>query len=416
VADLEGPDWLRALRTSAFERFAGAGLPTPEEEVWRYSRIAELDLEKFVPVPPGTGEIAAPSAAAPLLEAVGERAALVTVVDGRVAGIEVDASLAGKGLDVSPLASVADGKDLLRSVAGDPVDVFGEMNDAFAASPVLVRVPKGMVVRHPIVVLNWVTTDRGATFPRLVVQAGADSEFTVVDVQGSDDVDALVVPVTELDVGPAARFRYVNAQQLGYRAWQVGRQVSRVDRDATLVTANVALGGYYARLRIDSVMVGAGGTGDMLAAYFGEDDQMHDFRTLQDHAAPNTTSNLLFKGAVQDSSESVYTGLIRIEKDAAGVNAFQTNRNIKLSPNAWALSVPNLEIENNDVRCSHASTVGPIDEEQRFYLESRGVPPHITERLIVLGFFDEVLEKLPIPGAARFLRGEIARKFAGKSE
>jgi Fe-S cluster assembly protein SufD len=138
---------------------------------------------------------------------------------------------------------------------------------------------------------------------------------------------------------------------------------------------------------------------------------MLDFRTFQDHAAPDTTSNLLFKGAVGGHSRSVYTGLIRVRKNARGTNAFQTNRNIKLSDGAWAESVPNLEIENNDVRCSHASAVGPIDEDQRFYLESRGVPTPIAERLVVTGFFDEVLSRLPVPAAATALRNLVAGKL-----
>jgi Fe-S cluster assembly protein SufD len=193
--------------------------------------------------------------------------------------------------------------------------------------------------------------------------------------------------------------------------WQLGRQVSRVGRDADFATTMVALGGDYARLRIDSALDGRGASGEMQAVYFGEGTQMHDMRTLQDHVAPRTTSNLLFKGAVQGTSHAVYSGLIHIGKEAAGVNAFQTNRNIKLSDGAWAESVPNLEIENNDVRCSHASAVGPVDEEQRFYLESRGVPPAAAERLIVLGFFEEVLERLPVPGAVGPLRTEITRKL-----
>src|SRR3954462_4501703 len=139
---------------------------------------------------------------------------------------------------------------------------------------------------------------------------------------------------------------------------------------------------------------------------------MLDFRTFQDHASPDTTSNLLFKGAVGGHSRSVYTGMIRVRPTARGTNAFQTNRNIKLSEHAWAESVPNLEIENNDVRCSHASAVGPIDENQLFYLESRGVPPWIAERLIVTGFFDEVLEQLPVPGIVPSLR----RRFGEKVE
>src|SRR3954462_14147106 len=131
---------------------------------------------------------------------------------------------------------------------------------------------------------------------------------------------------------------------------------------------------------------------------------MLDFRTFQDHAAPDTTSNLLFKGAVGDSSRSVYTGLIHVRKNARGTNAFQTNRNIKLSDGAWAESVPNLEIENNDVHCSHASTVGPVDEDQRFYLESRGVPTEVAERLIVAGFFAEVLEQLAVQSVVPLVR------------
>jgi Fe-S cluster assembly protein SufD len=135
---------------------------------------------------------------------------------------------------------------------------------------------------------------------------------------------------------------------------------------------------------------------------------MHDFRTLQEHVGPKTTSDLLFKGAVQDHSRSVYTGLIKIGKHAKGSVAFQTNRNIKLSDGAWAESVPNLDIENNDVKCSHASAVGPIDEDQRFYLESRGVHPSVAERLIVLGFFDEVIDQLPVPAVAAELRLQVA--------
>ena len=150
---------------------------------------------------------------------------------------------------------------------------------------------------------------------------------------------------------------------------------------------------------------GAGASGDLLSAYFGSGEQILDFRTYQDHAAPDTTSNLLYKGAVGDSARSVYTGLIRVRPNARGTNAFQTNRNLKLSDDAWAESVPNLEIENNDVRCSHASAVGPVDPEQVFYLESRGVPTPVAERLIVSGFFDEVIDKLPV----RFA-GEAARQ------
>jgi Fe-S cluster assembly protein SufD len=164
-------------------------------------------------------------------------------------------------------------------------------------------------------------------------------------------------------------------------------------------------------LRTDCRLDGRGATGTLLAAYFGEGTQTLDFRTFQDHRAPDTTSALLFKGAVGGKSRSVYTGLIRVRPDARGTNAFQTNRNIKLGPDAWAESVPNLEIENNDVKCSHASAVGPIDPEQRFYLESRGAPPEDAERLIVAGFFEEVIAQLPTADVGAHVRTAIAEKL-----
>ena len=180
-----------------------------------------------------------------------------------------------------------------------------------------------------------------------------------------------------------------------------------MDRDATFDLGAAALGGDYARLRIDCRLVGRGAAGNLSSVYLGEGHQMLDLRTFQTHAAPDTTSNLLFKGGVADTSHSVYTGLIRIAPDARGSNAFQTNRNVKLSDGAWAESVPNLEIENNDVRCSHASTVGPVDPDQRFYLESRGVPSAVADRLVVGGFFDEVLEGFAVPSLAPIISDRL---------
>ena len=242
------------------------------------------------------------------------------------------------------------------------------------------------------------------------MRVGRDAQATILDVQHSDG-PALVVPVVELDVGPGARLGYLNLQQHDRQAWQIAAHTARVERDASLVAASVALGGGYARTRTDARLVGRGASGDLLSAYFGAGDQILDFRTYQDHAAPDTTSNLLYKGAVGDSARSVYTGLIRVRPDARGTNAFQTNRNLKLSDDAWAESVPNLEIENNDVRCSHASAVGPVDPDQVFYLESRGVPTPVAERLIVTGFFDEVIDELPVRFVEEAVRQALALKL-----
>jgi Fe-S cluster assembly protein SufD len=400
----EGPSWLRQRRLAALERFRAQALPTTEEEVWRYSRVADLDLDEWAPAP-------VPSGGAVDVPPVGDRAALVVVVDGHVVATEVDPALEARGVRIGRLCDLDPDGARLGEIRGEAESALADLHDAFAADPVLVEVPDGVVLDAPVVVVHQAVADGGASFPHLVVRAGRDSELTVYDHQASGDVHALVLPVVEIDAGDAARVRYLGAQVHGPRVWQLGRQASRVGRDTSFTTTSVALGGDYARLTIDSTMVGRGGSGEMFAAWFGEADQTHDFRTMQDHLAPQTTSNLVFKGAVEDRARSVYTGLIHIGKEAKGVNAFQTNRNVKLSEDSWAESVPNLEIENNDVRCSHASAVGPVDEDQRFYLESRGVRPATAERLIVLGFFEEILSRLPVPAAAAPLRAEIAAKL-----
>jgi Fe-S cluster assembly protein SufD len=327
------------------------------------------------------------------------------IVNGTVAHLD----LAADGIEVGLLD---DEGSFAPLTAENPPDVFAVMNEAFTSAPIHVRVARGAVIDAPIVVAQWSDQAGLATFPRLVVEAGENSQASVVDYHASaDDAELLTIPVVELVVGRAARLGFVGAQNLGLRTWQIGSQVSSVDADATFTSATAGFGGDYARVRTDCRLVGRGATGNLLAVYFGERDQTLDFRTFQDHSAPDTTSNLLFKGAVGGRSRSVYTGLIRVRKNARGTNAFQTNRNIKLSDDAWAESVPNLEIENNDVRCSHASAVGPVDEDQRFYLESRGVPTAVAERLVVTGFFDEVLAQLPVPDAAVALRSLVGGKL-----
>jgi Fe-S cluster assembly protein SufD len=416
---------LRSRRSAAADKFANSELPTPDEEIWRYSRIDEFDLADFAPV--GPGPLAETDGRPPAFESldgeVGQAAAIVVLRNGRVVHRQVRDDVAAKGVRVDV---AGDGDESLvgrlfePATAGDDSDdapdVFVTLNDAFVAEPVVVDIPAGVDVDGPVVVAHWTEGDGVATFPRIVVHAAGNSDVSIVEIQGSDEGASLVVPVTEIIVDRDARVGYVTLQRLGLRTWQLGRQVSSLDANATLRSSGVGFGGEFARLRTDCRMVGRGATGNLDAIFFGEGDQTLDFRTFQNHIAPDCTSNLLFKGAVGGHSKSVYTGLIRVGKEGRGTNAFQTNRNIKLSDHAWAESVPNLVIENNDVRCSHASAVGPIDEEQRFYLESRGVPTDVAERLIVSGFFGEVLANLPVPALVAPLQRTITEKFERRED
>ena len=349
-------------------------MPSPELEVWRYSRIAELDLARYAPTAVRS---------------------TVTGAEGLLGETEVTAALAA-GADVH--------------------DIFDELSAAHHTT-VAITVPAGRVLAEPIVVTHHIEGEGVALYPRLVVHAGADSEFTVVErFESSDTTEALVVPRLLLHASQAARVSYLALNLLGRRTWQLGHQQAVGDRDSTTLLATVALGGDYARVRTDVKVVGQGATTRQVALYYADGDQMHDFRTLQDHVAPRGSSDLLFKGAVQDHAKSVYTGLIRIGEDAKGTAAYQTNRNLTLSEGAWAESVPNLDIRTNDVKCSHASTVGPIDDEQRFYLESRGIPPEVAERLVVLGFFDDVLAALPVGALRADLKARVAAKLHRRAE
>ena len=413
AAELPGADWFRDRRRRAAEHFASIALPSESEEVWRYSRIDDLDLDRFRPLSPD-GPVADDVAEriADVMTTIGPRAGAVWLRNGRVVSVELDESLAAKGVTLGPLAAAGTTIDGVLGAAVREQDAFTTLNDALVDDGVHLHVPAGVIVDRPVVIAHWIDADGSAVFPRLLVTAGATAEVSILDFVGGDDVAALVVPVVELHVGDAANVSYLNTQELGRRCWQIGYQGSEVGRDAHLRSGVMALGGEYARIRTDSKLVGEGGTSNLLAVYFGDREQVHDFRTLQDHAAPQTTSDLLFKGAVAGTARSVYSGLIRVRQGAAGTNAFQTNRNLVLSDGAHADSVPNLQIEENDVRCSHASAVGPVDADQRFYLEARGIPTDVAERLILLGFFDEIIDRLPIPALHGGLRARLSGRLA----
>jgi Fe-S cluster assembly protein SufD len=407
AAALSGPRWLRQERRLAAQRWLDSRLPTDALEEWRYSRIDALDLDRFSPAGPAasTSTPATLPDVAGLLAALGSGVTSVETRDGQVVSVHA----ADRHVAVDRLSAPDAPRVELGAIAGEP-DAFAVLNRAFAPAPVRIRVARGAAAK-PIVVVQRVDADGVAIFPRILVELEEQASATIVEIVAGPGA-ALVAPVTELDVAAAAHLSYLHIQLLGPAAWQVALQASRVGRDATLTSAAVALGGEYARLRTDSVLDQPGAEGRLLAVYFGADHQMHDFRTTQHHRARHTRSDLFYKGAVANSARSVYSGLIRVEKGAAGTNAMQTNRNLVLHEGAHADSVPNLEIEDNDVRCSHASAVGPIAEDQRFYLESRGVPTDVAARLIALGFLDEVLEQLPAPALADPLRLALAAKLA----
>jgi Fe-S cluster assembly protein SufD len=296
-------------------------------------------------------------------------------------------------------------------------DALVLLNDAFFPDAVLIDVPAGVVVPHPVLIVHWCDQDdslpRAAAFPRTSVRLGKNAQASVVEIYAGPAglTRSLVVPVTELEAGDGASLSYVSLQILNEAAWSLARLAARGGQDASLRTFTVGLGGDYDRVRADVSAVGKGAHSEILSAYLGNGTQVHDIRTLQDHVAPRTTSELLCQGAVAGTSRSVYSGLIRVHRGAVRTDARQTNHNLVLDEGAHADSVPNLDILENDVKCSHASTVGPIDEDQRYYIESRGIAPDVAEGLIVQGFFDAIIDRGPIGAATPLLRREVHERL-----
>jgi Fe-S cluster assembly protein SufD len=430
-AALGGPKWLARRRAEAFGRFEGCALPDESEEVWRYSGINSFDLDDFAPAPapaPARAGGADLAAARSVADELGARSALVVTSNGAVSAFEASPTIRRGDLEVSSAVARSSGSE-----PPDPLgalvrahDAFGELHDAFLADAVLVDVAAKAVLHDPVVVVHLVGSNGGlsgpertpgpACFPRTVVRLGRSAQAGVVELStGPAGIRSLVVPVTELEVQDDALLDYANLQVLGSSSMQVALQASRVAQHGVLRSFTAELGGGYARVRTDSDLVGEGAQSSLLAAYLGTGEQVQDFRTLQDHHGRRTRSELLFKGAVADRAHSVYSGLIRIARGAHGSDAFQTNHNLVLSEGAHADSVPNLDIDENDVRCSHASTVGPIDEEQLYYLQSRGVEPAAAERLVTLGFFSEIAGRAPFGPVGEFLDRAVRARLSERS-
>ena len=388
-------------RVAAAEQLAGLTWPEPTEEIWRYSRINELDLDQYRPF--GADALGAPGVenapgGGPIAAQTGERAGLVVVRDGRVVHHELDESLESKGVTVCDLATCEE--DQVRATLGTcsdaSPDAFTVLHDAFLSGGAFVQVPAGVVVDKPIVVLHW--SEGGLRLvPAHARGPRRGAELTVVERFGSPDAMHLVDAVVELLVADGAHLRYVSVQEHGPRTWQIALQRAHVGRDASLRSSAVALGGDYARLRSESLLAGSGAESDLLAVYFGDQSQMLDFRTLQDHDAPHTRSNLLFKGAVEDTARSVYSGLVHLRESAQ--KARRTRRTAtSCSPRARAPSRSRTS-RSRRTTCSARTRPPSGRSTTTSSTTSRAAAsrPRRRSASSCSGFFDDVLDRLPVP-------------------
>jgi len=404
------PDWLRARRREAFAAFERLPMPSRSDEEWRRTDVRGLDLDAFQPFERADG--AAPA------DPIEETAGVLRQRGSEPGAVELDPEVAATGVLFLPLAQAArEHPDLVRRHLFTEVrpdrDKLAALHAALFSGGTFVYVPEGVAIERPLVSQFWSSGGGAAVLPHTLIVAGRGSSFNYLDEFLSPDLDrpALTSGSAEVIAGEGANVGYLALQRWGRHAWQFADQRVRAERDATVRLVSVGLGGRFAKNRIEASLAGPGATAELKALYFGSGQQFFDFHTLQQHQVGNTTSDLLFKGALRDEAQSVYAGLIRIEPRATRSDAYQANRNLLLSKAAKANSIPMLEILNNDVRCTHGATVAPVDPAHLFYLQSRGIPAPTAERMIVHGFFGEVLDRIPVRQARDLVEQELEARI-----
>ena len=384
------PGWLAERRLQAFDLYEKLELPDPKSEEWRYTDVRRFDLDRF----------AAPEA----------RSSAPAVPD----------ELVSKGVVVADFRSaVVDHTDLIKEhfFTEVPVDEhkFTALHGAFHSDDVLVYVPGGVDVALPIEIDRAIASG-GSAFPHTTIVVEENSSLTVVDRFGSPNAAeaAICSSVVEVEARRGATVNYISLQEWGRNVHHFQTQRFTAGRDTTVRSLAVNLGSAFARTQVESVLKGEGSFSEMLGLYFADSDQHFAQRTLQAHNAPHATSDLLYKGALKETSRSEYSGLIKVLKGAQGTDAYQANRNLVLSDDAMARSIPQLEIEANEVRCTHGATVSPVEEEHLFYLMSRGIDRITAQKLVVFGFFGDVLDRIRVKGVRESLSNAIAAKVEGE--
>ena len=332
----------------------------------------------------------------------------------------VSDGLKKRGVIFQPLErAMAEHEDLFRKYfmsadAGLGSAKFSALHRAMVSTGTFLFVPRGVEIEEPIEIFHWLRHDDVAIFPHLLLVTDELAKVTVIEHFQSCDRNAagFACGVNDLIAGPGAKVSYVCAQNWGSRVVALQMNTTTADHDAAAMSLNVNVGARYARFEGLSRLVGEGARSDMLAVAVATGEQEYDSRTLQDHISPRTASDLLYKNALDDKARCTFGGLIRVEPHAHFTDAYQKVRNLLLSDDAEANSMPGLEILADNVRCTHGATSGQIDEDELFYLRTRGISIKTAQHLIVTGFLNEVVQRLDQPAITAHLHRLIEQKFA----
>jgi Fe-S cluster assembly protein SufD len=415
----EFPEWFRDQQRAAWKQFESLPQPTRKDQAWRFSNVGLLDLAPF-------------KISARLSE--GDRKDILKYSQGldQYAGRMIFANdqlidrgvvsedLKKRGVIFQPLErAMVEHADLFRKYFMSTEATLGSakfaaLHQAVVSTGTFLFVPRGLEIELPIEIFHWLRHDDTSVFPHLLLVADELAKVTVVEHFRSCDQRAagFACGVNDLIAGPGAKVTYVCVQNWSDNVVALQMNSTVVDHDASTMSLNLNVGSRYSRFESLSRLIGEGGRSDLLAVAVAKHRQEFDARTLQDHLSPHTASDLLYKNALDERARTIFGGLIRVEPHAHFTDAYQKVRNLLLSDDAEANSMPGLEILADNVRCTHGATSGQVDEEELFYLRTRGIPTKVAQRLIVTGFLDEVIQRLDQTAIGAYLHRLIEEKFA----
>jgi Fe-S cluster assembly protein SufD len=415
----EFPDWFRDQQLAALQQFESLPKPTRKDQAWRFANVGLLDLTPFE----YGGTLGEEDRAAILeqsrgLDEVAGR--MIFAGDQLIERDVISDQLKKRGVIFQSLErAMVEHTELFRKHFMSQPTILGSakfaaLHQALVSSGTFLYVPRGVEIELPIEIFHWLTGENASVFPHLLLVTDELAKVTVIEHFGSVDqhVPGFACGVNDLIAGPGAKVSYVCAQNWADNVIALQMNSTVVDHDASAMSLNLHLGAKYSRFESLSRLVGEGGRSDLLAVAVAKHQQEFDARTLQDHVSPHTASDLLYKNALEDRARTIFGGLIRVEPHAHFTDAYQKVRNLLLSDDSEANSMPGLEILADNVRCTHGATSGQIDEDELFYLRTRGIPTKLAQRLLVTGFLDEVIQRLDHPAIAEHLQRLIEEKFA----
>ncbi len=411
------PDWMRAFRLEAFDSYERMPLPTRNEEEWRRTDVSKLRLDGYGTFAAnGHGVAALPDDLRPSADA-SSRAGLLVQHNSANAVRELRDDLRAKGVIVTDLdTAVREHGDLVRRyfmTEAIPVtyNKFTALHAAFWSGGAFIYVPRNVEVELPIQGVLYADAPDLSLFGHTLIVAEEKARVAYVEEYSSTGSGGFSSGVSELYLARGAQVRYVSMQEFAPDAVSFSAQRAIARADSNLNWLVVTVGSAFAKSNVETHLREPGASSEMLGLFFGNESQFIDHHTTQEHIAPSTTSDLLYKGVLSDRARSVFSGMIRVHEGAQKTDAYQTNRNLLLSDDARADSIPNLEIGANDVRCSHGATVAPLDEDEVFYLESRGLRRPEATKIIVDGFFEPILIRIPLESIQERLRDFIDHKM-----